>query len=125
AVMLAVDVPFDSTFRFIAWGLPAALAVAAVLLLQSRMTFPLVLIAIGDASYSLYLFHPYVLKAVEKTVGRLEHLTLASAATTLAYVLAAVLAALYFYRYFERPSIGFLRHAFLESRRTRGMGTAP
>jgi exopolysaccharide production protein ExoZ len=119
ALMVQVEVPFDASFRFMAWGVPAALAVASVLVLQSRLAFPLTLVAIGDASYSLYLFHPYVLKAVEKAFGRLDRLTAFSVAASAAYVVIAVIAALYIYRYFEKPAIKLLRQRLLAPSRRR------
>ena len=124
ALMLCVELPFNSPLRFIVWGLPAAIVLAAVLALQSRVTFLLGLLAIGDASYSLYLFHPYVLKAIEKIVGPLERLTAPSLCAGAAYVGAAVLAAFFLYRYFEKPTIRYLRRNILAARRGRAVAMA-
>jgi exopolysaccharide production protein ExoZ len=54
--------------RVLACGVPSAVVVAAAVLLERwglRLTSPAVL-AVGDASYILYLSHPYVTQSVQK-----------------------------------------------------------
>jgi peptidoglycan/LPS O-acetylase OafA/YrhL len=48
--------------RLLAWGLPAALTVAASLSITAPTNgFLRLLVLIGDASYALYLTHPFVM----------------------------------------------------------------
>jgi len=65
------------------------------------------LAGLGDASYALYLVHPFAMRALREVFARL-----APSATGLFIVLAlvaAVLAALAVHRWFERPMTGVLR----------------
>ncbi len=57
-------------FQVIVHGLSAALLVAAVLVAGApKGTLAGVLLLLGNASYSLYLSHPYVLQGVSKLIG--------------------------------------------------------
>jgi exopolysaccharide production protein ExoZ len=115
--LVLVDVATDGPFRYIAWGLPAAVLVAAVLSQQDRIRFAAGIVALGDASYSLYLLHPYALKAFEKAFGPFSYLTLTSAAAAAAAIAASVLGAVIVYRLFEKPASRYLRQALLAPRR--------
>jgi peptidoglycan/LPS O-acetylase OafA/YrhL len=111
--LLAIDYPLGSTWRCAGWGLPAALLVACVLAQQGRLRFPVALVALGDASYSLYLLHPYALKAIEKVIGPMDRLTGATAISCLLYLGAAAAMALCVYQYFERPLLRLMRRRLI------------
>jgi exopolysaccharide production protein ExoZ len=57
--------------RFIEWGLPAILLVAAAVSIESSRGVPAIgpLKLLGDASYSIYLFFPFVLVTTQKLVA--------------------------------------------------------
>jgi len=93
--------------RGLAWGLPVALFVAGAVLgdfRRSEGALARVLGAIGDASYSLYLLHPFVIRCFRELWG---HGLIDAAAWPWAYaalvVAGAIAAALVSYRFFERP----------------------
>ena len=93
-------------WRVMYFGLPSVCLVAGFLSLDARglIWFPRFTIAIGDASYSLYLSHQFVLYAVGKgwaLLGLQNHLPAASlfGVAMIAPILAAILA----YRWLERP----------------------
>ena len=75
----------DGVPRIVAWGIPAALLVLAAVtgkeLARSRWT--LVGVALGDASYALYLLHPFVMRA-----GSLlwRHIGMNTPIATVAYI---------------------------------------
>jgi peptidoglycan/LPS O-acetylase OafA/YrhL len=73
------------------------------------MKFPIWILAIGDASYSLYLFHPYVVQLLDKKVHSLAVLTPVSAFVGVMAVLASFFVALVSFRLFEKPSNRALR----------------
>ncbi len=55
--------------RVVAWGLPAGLLFAGIVLVErapSRGWLGRALVSIGDASYALYLTHPFVIRPVGK-----------------------------------------------------------
>ncbi|WP_456790000.1 acyltransferase family protein [Bradyrhizobium sp. USDA 4472] len=93
--------------RFYTLGLPAALVVAgAALGPDVRKTFwSAIPLQLGDASYSLYLLHPFVLFALSmayRRVGLLQALPLPLVVIML--IVAASVVAILSYRLFERPS---------------------
>lgn len=70
----AVAAHFGASFlefsnRFLSAGVPAAIFVAAALLAGNSVKWPRWALTLGDASYSLYLFHTFVLGAARFLVG--------------------------------------------------------
>ena len=80
---------------------------------RSRTAFPLGIVALGDASYSLYLFHPYVLKVVDRTAISFAEASFASVCAALLYIGLSLLLAITVYRHFERPVSRLLRARLL------------
>ena len=111
--------------REIVYGVPAALAVAGTLAVQIERTgFWLPLIALGNASYALYLSHPYVVLGIDAVTRRLgmDSGVVAIIADVIALVLACMVALL-IYHGFERPvQRWLLRHG--PERRHPGVVTA-
>ena len=96
-------------------GLPALLLFMSFLSLEGKLRFPKWLLAVGDASYSLYLFHPYLIELFDKKVISLKHPTPLVLATLVLTVFLCFGFAVLSYRLVERPSNEFLRQAFLKS----------
>lgn len=99
--------------RFLAYGLPAAALVAAVALGRERpQAGPLARFgaALGDASYALYLVHPFAIRAGRELVARSGLGGVIGPWSFVALALAAsITAALLLYRLFERPMTAALR----------------
>ncbi len=102
---------FSELWRPLVWGLPAALAVAGALAIE-RAGPPLAVpawlltpaLALGEASYSIYLFHLPATAVIAHTLGYASpwrFLILATAASITAGLAARAL--------IERPIIGALR----------------
>jgi peptidoglycan/LPS O-acetylase OafA/YrhL len=99
--------------RVIAWGIPAAMIVAAATLPQpgggpaKRCGW---LIALGDASYALYLTHPFPMRLLKLLWAKLA---LTSPLAVSAYVVAALATAaclaVVVHRFIEQPIISALR----------------
>jgi len=100
--------------RALAWGLPAALLVAAACLgrkeVPVRNPFVRFGISLGDASYALYLLHPFAVRGVralatatglDAALGPVGYIALALA--------GAILASLFAFRFFERPATAWAR----------------
>lgn len=93
--------------RFLTLGIPAALVVAGAALgpdikKTKWLTIPL---EVGDASYSLYLMHPFVVFAISlayRRVGIFQASPLPFLVVSL--ILVASIVAIFSYRLFERPS---------------------
>jgi len=89
-------------------GIISAGLLLALLALAGRARWPTALLLVGDASYSLYLLHPYVLEAVNRKIHAFGPDPLGVLATLVA-VLAAVAVAFAMFRLVERPSNRALR----------------
>ena len=97
--------------RLVAWGLPAALAFLLLVRALSNRRLPRLAVLVGDASYSLYLFHPYVLNVanrVLRAIGVHETYAVALLKVALCCTVAVVL-----YRLLELPMTAWLRSLFL------------
>jgi exopolysaccharide production protein ExoZ len=83
--------------------------------LEGRFAFPRWVLAIGDASYSLYLFHPYIVQLVSKKIVSFAVLTPLSMMALIGAIGLCFLFAIASFKFFERPSNEFLRKTFLPS----------
>ncbi len=116
AALLAGELLWPMVPQVVRWGVPALAIVAAALVLERGGRAPVRRIALllGEASYAIYLVHPFVIKAVSLVYARLHvaalpvHL-LALAATLLAVALVGVA----FHLTVERPAVRLLRHRLL------------
>lgn len=102
---------FTDTHRFILWGLPAALLLVAALSVEEmRLWRAPVLLAVGDASYAIYLTHDFAISAVRVVMEKLQ---LAGGITVIASILLSVIVACIggyaVYRIIEKPLTHWLR----------------
>jgi exopolysaccharide production protein ExoZ len=100
--------------RPFAWGVPAALIVAAAALgparAEPRNPVARAAAALGDASYALYLVHPFAIRGVRVAVEGLGVFPALGPWGFVALALAgAVAAAVAVHRGFERPAMGWVR----------------
>ena len=101
-------------------GVPMALLVVAAVLGRA-IPVPTALLLLGDASYALYLVHPFPMRAAALLWQRLQLSgPLAAAAYTVVALLLAVATAIAVHLWFERP-VG----AWLRGRLTGGMRRPP
>jgi exopolysaccharide production protein ExoZ len=96
------------SFRQVFYGVPAAMLVAAVAFGRERRaekSRPALLgAAVGDASYALYLIHPFVIRAGREGILRTGLSGAIGPGLFIALSLAAAaVASLLVYRFFERP----------------------
>ena len=99
---------------FILWCGPSLALLLACLALEGRFTFPAWVLAIGNASYSLYLFHPYVIRAIDRGALSLDRVTPRRLVVATLTVLLCFPVALISFALFERPSNIYLRRLFLK-----------
>jgi exopolysaccharide production protein ExoZ len=90
--------------RVLLYGMPAALLVLAGLAFDDLLehTYLRPLQALGDASYALYLLHPFVLRAVAVS-GGLALMQLSPFAFLLVSAVLSCIIAMMVWRWFERP----------------------
>jgi exopolysaccharide production protein ExoZ len=113
AVLAAGDYAWPDIAREIKWGIPAFVIVATALLLEhggATIGWRWLLL-LGEASFAIYLVHPFAIKAVSLIYARLGVTALpvhAVALLTLYVIVAAV--GLAFHLLVEKPTIRALRH---------------
>jgi exopolysaccharide production protein ExoZ len=105
---LLTGIPKTGTFelRGIVWGIPAAAIFAGVVMGRRELAYPKLLLLIGDASYSLYLTHLFVMRASWLLVERLPVGPALRALLFFAVFIPGALAfAVLSYRKFEVPTM--------------------
>ena len=65
-----IVVPFDDQLRFVVWGVPAFLIVTGMSHLERHrgMRVPKLVLLLGDASYSIYLTHFFVILVIQTII---------------------------------------------------------
>lgn len=92
------------TARVIAWGVPAALILYGVVVLEGKFRYPKALVLLGDSSYSLYLTHGFLTYAYGAALKRGYFVGVAPKAVVIASgALAAVGFGIAFWAFVERP----------------------
>jgi exopolysaccharide production protein ExoZ len=106
AFLLSLRGPTPEICRFAVWGIPSLLAVAGVLALEVDRGMPSIggLKLLGDGSYSIYLFHPFLLRTVEKPLVRFP-----APVPVAAVVIVGTAVGLAVYVCVERPLTAWLR----------------
>ena len=94
-------------------GVPASLILLAFLSVEDRIKFPALVLLIGDASYSLYLLHPYILEILNRKMFALDHLSVFTTVIAMVSIAICYACAVVSFKYFERPSNKLLRNLFL------------
>jgi peptidoglycan/LPS O-acetylase OafA/YrhL len=103
--------------RPITWGIPAAFIVAGAVMLEERLSalLPRRLLDAGDASYSIYLMHPFVIPLIFIVVSKTVPVTLwLPGIIGLGLVASAAVGRLGFV-WIERPLLRWLRQSFAAS----------
>jgi peptidoglycan/LPS O-acetylase OafA/YrhL len=107
--------------RYLGWGLPAAVMVAGAVLAKREIHFPKILLALGDASYSIYLIHSIMISAIIRAyaTGNMNtHLPIWPIATA-GFVMTLLLSLVSFY-WFERRVSQLSRYIKLSPRPADG-----
>ena len=119
AITCLRDLPGGHVIWF---GIPAVLLVQAAVMLEGRIgrLWPRWSLALGDASYSLYLSHLLVFTALFKIVARTHLLAPGGARMRdeafliVGTLLCCVLVSMLVYRWVEKPMNRYLRRRFIE-----------
>jgi peptidoglycan/LPS O-acetylase OafA/YrhL len=102
--------------RAIVWGIPAFLFFVASIRCLSGRQLPKAALLIGDASYSLYLFHPYIIQVFVKIFHSFDSPSIQGYFMTICAIALCCLVSIFIYYLVERPLTGFLRSFFIVKR---------
>ena len=116
-VMAPLDLEPLSETRPWLWGLPAMLAFLATLSLEGRWRVPAWWLLLGNASYSLYLTHAYILQAIQKKLVPMDAFSAPKALSMIVSVVLCCAVAVACFNWLERPSTLWLRARLLRTRR--------
>jgi exopolysaccharide production protein ExoZ len=110
AVLLTVPV-VSSVLRPITWGLPAACIVVGAVALEVHLSalLPRWVSLTGDASYAIYLMHPFVVPLIYIVVARIFPFTLWLPATIGLSLLVSTAVGGFGFVWIERPLLRWLR----------------
>jgi peptidoglycan/LPS O-acetylase OafA/YrhL len=89
---LLTNLPSCGNWRFVCWGLPAACIVAGALVLEAPVgrRLPPFVLTLGEASYAIYLVHPFLVPSiVHASAAWLGH----GAASTVCAIIASLIVA--------------------------------
>lgn len=69
-----LTIPATGVWRAVTWGIPAALIMAMTVQIEGRIRrhVPRILLVGGDASYALYLFHPFAVAMAATVLAKLH-----------------------------------------------------
>lgn len=90
-------------------GASSFILVLSALSLETRIIVGPTMILIGDASYSLYLLHPYVVRAIEETVVPLTTFSILTVSAAIVTIAASIAVAVICYWMLEKPANTWLR----------------
>jgi peptidoglycan/LPS O-acetylase OafA/YrhL len=102
-------------YRVIFWGMPAFALVLSLVLLESEKaitSWPWLLLASGDRSYSIYLTHSFLILPIGTLLKRISLTTGYADAVLMLVCVLCVLPGWISYRFIEKPVTKFLRDAF-------------
>ena len=114
-LIAAYDLDVTAMPRILEGGVPATMLVAAaalgpVPLAPSRFESGIAML--GDASYSLYLSHSFVIRTLRVVVLKAGFTEIGPWTFIIAAIAAALIVSLLLHRYFEEPATRFVRRSF-------------
>lgn len=120
-VLAIVSLPYAARFipsdeRVVKWGILSAIALLAIVLGLSKVKLPRYVVLLGDASYSLYLFHPYVIQFLNKAfkLSRLNSPSFMAYAMAIVVTIACCIFGVLLFKYVEKPMTNYLRNKLIK-----------
>ena len=98
--------------RSVSYGLPSLILAVYFLFFLNHLKFPKILVSLGDASYCIYLLHPYVIQFFYKILEINEYDIIIELVFTLIISVIVFIVSLLIYKFIEFPINGSLRKKF-------------
>ena len=99
--------------RVINFGIPAFFVVLIFLFFLKNFQFPKIFILLGDASYCLYLIHPYVIQFFYKFLNISGLNLIQEISYTVIIIICTLLISIIFFKFIEKPINLKLRKNFI------------
>ena len=99
--------------RSVSYGLPSLILTVYFLFFLNHLKFPKILVSLGDASYCIYLLHPYVIQFFYKILEINEYDIIIELVFTLIISIIVFIVSLLIYKFIEFPINGSLRKKFI------------
>ncbi len=99
--------------RSVSYGLPSLILAVYFLFFLNHLKFPKILVSLGDASYCIYLLHPYVIQFFYKILEINEYDIIIEIVFTLIISVIVFIVSLLIYKFIEFPINGSLRKKFI------------
>ena len=99
--------------RSISYGLPSLILAIYFLFFLNHLKFPKILVSLGDASYCIYLLHPYIIQFFYKILEINEYDIIIELVFTLIISIIVFIISLLIYKFIEFPINGSLRKKFI------------
>ncbi len=99
--------------RSVSYGLPSLILTVYFLFFLNHLKFPKILVSLGDASYCIYLLHPYVIQFFYKILEINEYDIIIELVFTLIIFVIVFIVSLLIYKFIEFPINGSLRKKFI------------
>ena len=99
--------------RSVSYGLPSLILAVYFLFFLNHLKFPKILVSLGDASYCIYLLHPYVIQFFYKILEINEYDIIIELVFTLIISVIVFIVSLLIYKFIEFPINGSLRKKFI------------
>ena len=99
--------------RIISFGIPAFFLVLIFLFFLKNFRFPKIFILLGDASYCLYLIHPYIIQFFYKFLNISGLNLIQEILYTVIIIICTLLISILFFKFIEKPINFKLRKNFI------------
>lgn len=120
-ILFSINYTYPTISKAIYWGVPSVMAIAGILAFEkTSLINNKVGLEIGAASYSMYLFHPFIIWAIEWRYGNEPGVIFALSAILISVALSWVI-----YRLVEAPLNKGLRKLTISSVRANGGNRCP
>ncbi len=100
--------------RSVSYGLPSLILAVYFLFFLNHLKFPKILVSLGDASYCIYLLHPYVIQFFYKILEINEYDIIIELVFTLIISVIVFIVSLLIYKFIEFPINVSLRKKFIK-----------
>ncbi len=106
--------------RSVVFGIPSVLLVLACICAEGKIKVPGLLVGLGNASYSLFIVHPYVIQGCDKMLYKAANFGMLRIIWYLIVIAVCIVLSYIIYSLYERPFIDVLRSQLVNKGKLAG-----